>query len=111
MNLKSAPILVVCAEPETAHHLVSEISSADIDVVFAATAVDGLQRLRQFHFAAAIIAWQDGVEHLLPALGEKHVPFFVYGLPPSGASLCGQPLVVADMELVLPTLVNLLSVQ
>ena len=111
MPINPAPVLLVCADPEKGQDLFSKISRADIDVVFAATALEALYRLRQFQVAAAVVAWQEDIQHLIPTLEKQHVPFYVYGLPPAGATVCGQPLIVADIEHVVPTLMNLLSVQ
>jgi hypothetical protein len=107
--LNNASILVMCDDAQTANALVARISAARGDVVFAATAVEALQRLRQLRFHAAVASWQTGADAATVALQARCVPFCMFGTPPSGAvAPVGAPLVVTDDQVV-PVLMTLLA--
>ncbi len=78
--------------------------------LYSPAACNKRERIREFDFAAAVIAWQTGADNVVAELEDHKVPYFLFGLPPTGQAAIGsQPLVVTDVELVLPALVILLS--
>jgi hypothetical protein len=103
-------IFVLCEKTHVACELVTRIARAGYDVIFAAHAHEAFRHLRQLDFAAAVIAWQVGADNVVAELDDYMVPYFMFGMPASGAAaIPGQPLVVTDLNIVVPTLVNLLS--
>ena len=77
--------------------------------MFAAHAYEALERIREFNFAAAVIAWQAGADNMVAELEDHKVPYFLFGLPPRGRQQSAANQVVTDVELVLPALMILLS--
>lgn len=107
MSLRGVPILVMCEDAVAGHELVSCISRASGDVVFAANGLEASRHLRQFQFAAAVLALQEGAEAVAKTLQLRGVPFFIFG--PAGAVTVAHALLVVDLALVVPTLTTLLS--
>jgi CheY-like chemotaxis protein len=106
----SASVLIVCENARVACELVSRVDKSGCEVMFAAYASEALERIREFDFAAAVVAWQPGVDNVVAELEDHRVPYFLFGLPAAGEATIGsQPLVVTDVELVVPALVILLS--
>lgn len=106
----SGPVLIVCENAHVACQLVSRVDKSGCEKMFAAHAYEALERIREFDFAAAVIAWQAGADNVVAELEDHKVPYFLFGLPPAGEAAIGsQPLVVTDVELVLPALMILLS--
>ena len=77
MPLKNTPIIVICEHPETATALVQAITAAGGDTVFAANAHEAAQRLNQFTFGAAVLAWQPGLADTANAIYAKSVPLCI----------------------------------
>jgi len=90
--------------------LVSRVEKSGCEVMFAAYAYEALERIREFDFVAAVVAWQAGVGNVVAELEDHKVPYFLFGLPAAGeASIGSQPMVITDVELVVPALVILMS--
>src|SRR5258707_13060632 len=86
MPLNNAAIMVMCEDARMASDLVRVISAARGDVIFAANRTEAHQRLQQFQFSAAVLAWQIGVDAVATALRMHGVPFYIFGPPVVGVA-------------------------
>ena len=77
MPLADTAIIVVCDHPETATALVQAITAANGDTVFAANAQEAAQRLKQFNFAGAVLAWQPGLADVAKSITAKSIPLCI----------------------------------
>lgn len=110
LRMSPATALILCDDAPIAHALVTRLDKEGLDVMFAAHSYEATSRVGQFDISAAVLAWQIGAEKLAAELEDRGVPFFRFGMPkPGTAAISGEPLVVRDLEEVVPTLVTLLS--
>ena len=108
MPLKNNPILFVCDDPETATRLVQRVATASGDIVFAANIQEAEQRLKQYEFAAAVLAWDQRALETARSIGAKSVPLCVFADSKSQVPADAEALIVDGFDHVVPSLQVLL---
>jgi|SRR5262245_9882023 len=111
VTLSQKPILVVCDDPLTANELVTRITQARGDIVYASNKLEVLKLLKQFQFAAAVLTSLVHAHAIADTLKANGVPLCV--LENAASATVAAPadgvVVVADVDLVVLALRALLG--
>jgi hypothetical protein len=84
------------------------VATASGDIVFAANIQEAEQRLKQYEFAAAVLAWDQRALETARSIGAKSVPLCVFADSKSQVPADAEALIVDGFDHVVPSLQVLL---